>query len=251
MIRNTALHPALHRALLASILTASLAAPALAATASPPPIAPAPDTPAALERTLAADGWSPRVLYELGSAYAASGHPGPAILAFERAQLLAPRDAEIRADLSRVREAAGLAAPPPPSRIEAALGTLTSDEWTWLAIAAGILACTGTVALAWSIRRGAARTLLVGGVAVGALAISAAIAVAPSPDAAIVVRGDLARIAPFAAADGAFTAPEGEQVSIEQQRGDYVYVRDGDREGWLPRLEVERIATGDRALPHA
>ena len=64
------------------------------------------------------------------------------------------------------------------------------------------------------------------------------------------LRADTARIAPFAAAEAAFTAPEGEVVHVEQERGDFVYVRDGDRTGWLPRTDVERIVAGERAGAH-
>jgi hypothetical protein len=232
--------------LLTSLVTAVLATPATALAA--PATTAAPD-PAAIEDMLAAQGWSPGVLFELGSAYATAGHPGPAILAFERAQLLAPRDATIRNDLARTRETAGLSVAS-PSRVDAALGTLTSDEWTWLAITAAILACTGIVGYAWKFRRTLAGTLAIGGALVGSLAFAAAIEVAPSPSLAIVLRADTARIAPFAAADFAFTAPEGLAVNIEQARGEFVYVRDGDRTGWLPRAEVEPVVAGERAAAH-
>ena len=53
-----------------------------------------------------------------------------------------------------------------------------------------------------------------------------------------------------AAAEGAFTATDGEQVQIEQQRGEYIYVRDDDRAGWLPRSAVERVVD-DPSVTHA
>ncbi|HEX4419441.1 MAG TPA: hypothetical protein VH165_16125 [Kofleriaceae bacterium] len=231
-----------------TLLIASLLTAAPTAALASPAAAAAPD-PTALERTLATQGWSPGVLFELGAAYATAGHPGPAILAFERAQLLAPRDATIRADLARTRETAGLSVAP-RSRLDATLGVLTSDEWTWLAIAAGILACTGTVAYAWSMRRSLARTLAIAGGLGGGLAVAAAVEVAPSPAAAIVLHASTARIAPFAAAEAAFAAPEGEAVTVEQDRGDFVYVRDADRAGWLPRAEVERVVAHEPAAAH-
>ncbi|HEY1550851.1 MAG TPA: hypothetical protein VGG28_23640 [Kofleriaceae bacterium] len=207
-------------------------------------------TAAVATPALAADAWSPDAEYQLGTKYASSGHPGLAILALERAHLLAPRDAAIGSELVRTREAAGIAEPE-QSRLDAALGTLTSDEWALLALAGGVVASLGTIGLAWSVRRRAAITTGLVGAAIAGLALTAAIAVAPREREAIVVRSEPARIAPLAAAEPAFTAPEGETVEVEQTHGDYIYVRDGDRAGWLPRDSVERVVATRSELPHA
>jgi hypothetical protein len=69
----------------------------------------------------------------------------------------------------------------------------------------------------------------------------AARAAAPSPDRAIVITRASAHLAPFAGSESAFDAPEGEAVEITQQRGEFVFVRDGDRSGWIPRATVERV----------
>ncbi len=203
----------------------------------------------AFEHALETHGWSAGTLFDLGNAYASSGRPGSAILAYERAQLLAPRDHAIRANLEHVRETAGVTVAA-PSPIRAALATLSSDEWTWVAIAAAILACASVAAFAWSLRTRAARALAIASVVAGAFAMTAASAVAPGEDDAVIVHGDTARIAPTAAAEAAFTAPEGENVRIEQHRGDFVYVRDGDRSGWLPASAVERVIATDRHAAH-
>ncbi|HEY6036620.1 MAG TPA: hypothetical protein VIV58_20225, partial [Kofleriaceae bacterium] len=81
------------------------------------------------------------------------------------------------------------------------------------------------------------------------LAFAAAFVVAPARDTAVVTHADTARIAPVAGAEEAFPAAEGETVHIEQQRADYVYVRDGDRYGWLPAGALERVLA-DRAPAH-
>lgn len=197
---------------------------------------------AAFERSLA-HGWSPGALFDLGNAYASAGDPGHAILAYERARVLAPSDPSIAANLAQVRADAGLAAPH-PGALERDLSVLTTDDWTWLAIAGGVLACIGVVALGWSVRRGAARALVATG-ALAALACGLAAArTAPDPDRAIVLAKAQARIAPVATADPVFTAPAGEAVTIEQRHGDFVYVRDGERTGWLPRTAVEQVIPG-------
>jgi hypothetical protein len=35
-------------------------------------------------------------------------------------------------------------------------------------------------------------------------------------------------------------------VRIEQRHGDFIFVRDGDRTGWLPSTAVERVITTER-----
>jgi len=195
---------------------------------------------AAFEQAISRHGWSANTLLALGNAYEGAGQHGRAILAYQRARLLAPRDAAIAANLAHVRESAGLSAPA-PSQVERVVGRLSADEWTWLGLAGGGLACLGVVGLAWSVQRRSARVAVVAGTLTAAIAGAAALQVAPPIDDAVIVAGEVARISPFAGAEAAFTAPEGETVRIEQQRGDYVYVRDGERSGWLPRSAVERV----------
>jgi tetratricopeptide (TPR) repeat protein len=194
---------------------------------------------ASFERSLA-HGWAPGTLLDLGNAYASSGDVGHAILAYERARVLAPSDADIAANLAQARAEAGVTAPPRHA-IDDQLAVLTSDDWTWLAVAGGVLMCAGLVALGWSLGRRTPRAMIVAG-AVATLACSLAAArTAPSADRAIVVAKAQARLAPVATADPVFSAPAGEAVAIEQHHGDFVYVRDGDRSGWLPRTSVEPV----------
>jgi tetratricopeptide (TPR) repeat protein len=227
--------------ILASILTAALAGSAVAdfepfvagnaaATTGDHTTA-----AAAFERAIELHGWSAGALFDLGNAYASSGRPGPAILAYERARLLAPRDRAVNANLDHVREAAGISVSS-PTRINTVLATLSSDDWTWI----------GTAAFAWSLLRRTARPLAIGGIITSVFAMTAAVAIAPGSTDAVIVRSETARIAPTATAEAAFTAPEGENVRIEQLRGEFVYVRDGDRSGWIPNSAVERVIPADR-----
>ena len=222
---------------------AAVATPALAATA-------AASTPTELEHELVSHGWSASTLFDLGNAYASAGKRGRAILAYERAQLLAPRDAAITANLAQVREAAGVESPV-RSRAGRVIATLSTDEWTWLSFGAAALACLGLAGAAWSIRRPAAQKLVIGGALMTIFAGAAASYVAPARTAAVIVSPEVARIAPFATAETAFSPPEGETVHVEQHRGDYVYIHDGDRAGWLPRAAIEPVVVGQPAGPGA
>ncbi|MEO6774012.1 MAG: tetratricopeptide repeat protein [Kofleriaceae bacterium] len=203
----------------------------------------------AFTQTLATRGWSANALFDLGNAYASNGERGRAILAYERALVMSPRDAAVATNLARTREAAGLAAPT-TSRIHAELARVSSDEWTWLALAAALFAAAAASAWAWWPRqRGRTGSLAALGTAGAIFGFAAAIMVAPSRGTAVVVRADSARIAPVAGAEEAFAATEGETVQIEQRRPGFVYVRDGDRFGWLPQSALERVLP-ERAPAH-
>lgn len=215
------------------------------ARADTPPRAP---EVTALERRIADDGWSVQALRELGEAYTAAGDHGHAVLALERARLVAPRDEAVAAALQRARENAGLPLPR-ESRVDRAIGTLSPDEWTWIAVGGLAFAGAGLVLIAWSTRRRRAGwSAAVAGVAIGLVAGGLALHTAPSTSDVIIVVDEPARIAPFAAADPAFPARAGERARIEQSRGEHVYVRvDAERAGWLPSNAVEPLIP-DRRL---
>lgn len=194
----------------------------------------------ALERAIELHGWSSSVLHGLGSAYLGAGQHGRAILALERASLLEPRDQAIASALADARNAAGVTTPR-ESRLHDVLSVLRTDEWTWIALGAGVLACIGTIGLAWRVRRDAARILVVAGAVTAGVAGTAAVFVEPAGDLAIVVAGDPARLSPFPTAEPAFEPLPGETVHVEHSREDFVYVRSGDRAGWMPRVAVETI----------
>jgi len=219
----------------------------LASTADAAPT-PRPAEVTALERRIADDGWSVQALRELGEAYTAAGDHGHAVLALERARLLAPRDEAVAAGLQRARENAGLPLPR-ESRVDRVVGTLSPDEWTWIALGGLVCAGAGLVLIAWSTRRRRAGwSAAFAGVAIGLGAGGLALHTAPSTSDVIIVDDEPARIAPFGAADTAFPARAGERARIEQSRGDHVYVRvDADRAGWLPTTSVEPLIP-DRRL---
>src|SRR5689334_22583951 len=70
------------------------------------------DAIAGFESLVSTRGYSAPLLYDLGNAYQREGSVGRAVLNYRRAQLLAPRDPDLAANLSLVRAAAGLPAPP-------------------------------------------------------------------------------------------------------------------------------------------
>ena len=83
------------------------------------------------ENILQTGGQSPALLFNDGNAEFKAGHPGKAIAAYRRAELLAPRDAELRANLAFVRNQVQ-GATLRESRWQNWIGTLTLNEGAML-----------------------------------------------------------------------------------------------------------------------
>ncbi len=91
---------------------------------------------AAYEEILTERGPDAAVLYNLGNSYQSEKRYGPAILAYERARLITPRDPDLLTNLALARKAAtafeenGSAHP----RRDAVLGYLSRNELSWLVV---------------------------------------------------------------------------------------------------------------------
>jgi hypothetical protein len=94
-----------------------------------------PDAAATYEKILQTGGQSPALLFNYANAEFKAGSLGKAIAAYRRAELLAPRDSEIRANLAFVRNQVQ-GATIRESRWQNWLGQLTLNEWTLLAAGA-------------------------------------------------------------------------------------------------------------------
>ncbi len=185
-------------------------------------------------------GSDPDLLFHLGNAYAETGDVGRAVLSYERARLLAPRDGGIRDALDGLRRRSGL---------ESDLGGgwrdfhrhLTVEEWTWLVVAAA-----GLLFAALLGRRRLGRAALARFVVAAVLvALPAAIAIvkhALERDRAIVVTTTELRISPYAAAEALATVRAGQVVLAASSFEDFVRVRRPRAEaGWIERSAVERV----------
>ena len=96
------------------------------------------------EKLIERDGPAAARLFNLGNTYAKLNQPGPAVLSYERAALLAPRDADIRANLKLTRPANAATLQSPPPWWMAPLYWLSLNEWSWTT-ALGITLLTGSV----------------------------------------------------------------------------------------------------------
>jgi tetratricopeptide (TPR) repeat protein len=192
---------------------------------------------------------SPALLFNYGNAELKLGEWGRAIVAFRRAEALAPRDSDVRANLQFAREQ--VEGPTlHASRWENWLGALTLNEWT--ALAAGALWLTFALFAArqiWPARqsalRGWTRAAVVAAVFLGAGAGAEAVIHFSRPVAVVVASKATVRSGPFDEAQNAFTVHDGAELAVLDQRQDWVQVTDGTaRIGWLPRKQVEVLSGG-------
>lgn len=191
------------------------------------------------EALLERDGYSAALLFNLGNACYRAGEFGPAILNYERAQVLAPNDQNISANLRLACEKAGVKEPIASPVLRTARW-LTPNAMAWTGSAALSAICLAIFLLRVRPRFAIAKPLLGLGLA-GMLAVTVAFTVRwPEFNRAVVIATEApARIAPATNAAESFRLNAGEPVSAEQSHGDFVLIRTADgRSGWVSRNEI-------------
>lgn len=206
-----------------------------------------PKAAAAYESLIETSGPTASRLFNLGNARFRNGEHGPAILAYERAALLAPRDPDILANLKLARKAA-TSHEEPPSRSwwESVLHGLSLHEWSWVTMAAAGLVVVAV--LAWGLagfsrpwlKRSAVAALTCGILAgsAGGFALwfrrdetKLGIITAAQPDL---------RLSPFPTAASAGSPRTGVKVKLGDHSNGWVYVTvpGSNLSGWLPEKDA-------------
>jgi tetratricopeptide (TPR) repeat protein len=199
---------------------------------------------AAYEKILQTGGQSPALLFNFGNAEFKAGNLGKAIAAYRQAELLTPRDAELRANLAFVRNQVQGAAVR-ESQWQKWIGSLTLNEGALLAavffwltfalLAARQIRPALVPKLRTATRLAVALTVFSGAV----LALQAAnhfnssVAVVTGAEAT-------ARSGPFDEAQSAFTVRDGAELSVLDRHDNWIQVANGaGKTGWLPVKQVE------------
>jgi tetratricopeptide (TPR) repeat protein len=195
-------------------------------------------------------GWtSPALEHGLGAAYLEAGEVGRAVLHFERAHRLAPRDADVAHNLRLARARVDFAAPPLPPGEAAA-------RWLSARVGAGALAVVlfllylavlgliGVRLWTGTPRPWLRRALLVL-IPLGLFAAVAAVGTAryeAQPRAVVVASDAAVRAAPSAASGTTSTLPEGAVLPVTDERSGWRAVRlpDGSR-GWIAASALEEV----------
>lgn len=193
---------------------------------------------------------SPAILYNLGNCLYQAGELPRALLCYERALRLAPRDSDILENLNLVRRKLDL---PELYRLESPLDlwpylrdSLRPDEWLLLASFGLALAMLSfgvrtlrRVSFFWVWQLCAGVLLLV----FALVCFSSQSFGSYSEDQAIIlIRNAQARKLPSATAETSdLRLRPGEQVSVLERRGDWLLVRNADGEGWLERKDASAL----------
>lgn len=196
------------------------------------------------EKILHSGTASPALWFNYGNAEYKLGQIGRAIAAYRHAELLAPRDDEVRANLDFVRKQ--VEGPTVrESWWEDWLNALTLNEWAVLA--AGAFWLTFILHAARQIRpvwRSRLRGLTAGIVIITVLScagLGAATAIHFTQQTAVVVEPEAtARSGPFSEAQDAFQVRNGAELAVLNRRENWLQVSDGaGRIGWLSAKQVE------------
>jgi tetratricopeptide (TPR) repeat protein len=201
-----------------------------------------PAAAAGYEKILATGLQSPALWFNDANAEFKAGHPGRAIAAYRRAALLAPRDAEVRANLQFVRNQIQSGSVR-EARWQSALGTLSLGEWTGLTVF-GFWLTLGLLTV-WQIRPALVSRLKSLTWTAGALTLFFGMLLGVQAAGhfgratAVVTIAQAARTGPFEDAQTTFTPHDGAELTV-LDRHDWVQVTDGaGRTGWLPLNGVE------------
>lgn len=223
-------------ALALTVLTAATPAPAAATTGA------APD-----------DNATAAALFNSGNAALRDGRTGPAILSYERARWLEPRDSSIAHNLQKAREKAGITAPAPafwkrPAQWfslneTAALGSLSLLLVCLLFFSVGLIPPTFRRLIAPASCTLLLITLLSGSaIAARWTDLKQAIITTASPATA--------RIAPAQSAASTFELSPGEKVTTLDTHGSFLKVRTPDgRTGWIANTDLEKIVPSAEGTP--
>lgn len=197
------------------------------------------------EKSLQVDGPSAAAYYNLGNAYQRMEKYGFAILAYERARLITPRDPDLRANLEKARKAVS-AFDGTGGNSNALLTYFSRNEWSWILVGAAVL--IGGLAFAAGCKRIKRRWMIVTAIGVSLLVIGVAsmalvIRSGEANRAVVVSKEAVLRLSPFAKAESVATPGEGRMVSLGKREGGYFYVTVLGQgvSGWMATEDVERL----------
>jgi hypothetical protein len=224
--------------LTASFLAVVLGAQAAAQTPADPPAASA----------SAHASYSAAGLYNLANSYARAGKPGMAVLNYERAELLAPNDADIEANLRYVRSSAHV-----PVEARGRLERLARAASPTTVALAGVLGVLVVGASLLAGRLFPSRWMLcIGGSCLGLAAIGFTVCNAifwesKVHEAVVIAPTTPIRATPVPMGDPLQQLSEADTVTITAGHEDFVLVRTtSGRGGWVARADLADVVPKDR-----
>ncbi len=187
-------------------------------------------------------------LHDLGNSAWRIGRPGPAVLAWEQALWLDPRNENARSSLRYARHTGDLEEPD-LRWFEVCSSWLPGDWWPWIA-AASFWACLSLLVLPSvfrSRRRDWYQASAAACAAVFLLCLPALAGLNARARLGFILPKEAAlRVTPTAEAQVLTYLPSGEPARLQRTRGDYALIRSRYTTGWVKRDELGLIGDGGK-----
>jgi hypothetical protein len=222
---------AFHLPLLALVAAFCTAAPATSAG------------PAASIEAPANAAYSAAGLYNLANSYARAGKPGMAVLNYERADLLAPNDADIQANLKHLRSSLHLPIAA-GSKLERIARLAGPTRVAWIAVLGVLIAGASLLSARLFPRR---RSAWIAGacLSIAALGFTVCNAIYWGPkihEAVVIAATTSIRATPVPMGDPLQQLSEAETVTVAQSHEEFVLVRTlAGRSGWVARADLADV----------
>jgi tetratricopeptide (TPR) repeat protein len=205
---------------------------------------------AAYQKLLTTGKVSAAIYFNLGNAFFKSGQIGRAIVNYDLAQNLSPRDPDLWANLQFARKTANAGVPVRLSRWRVWLHGMTLNEWAVLAAAVGWLWLTLLTLGQWraTLRQNFSGYTAAVGVACGLVAVGLGLRIYDefaTTKAVIVAREAIVRYGPLDESRNSYSLNDGAEVEVLDRQDKWLQVRDpARRTGWLRRDQAVVLAPG-------
>ena len=202
------------------------------------------DAAAGYEAMLQTGNISEAILFNRGNALFKEGKTGLAIVAYREAQVLAPRDPDLRVNLQFARTRARGGTPYQINRWKSWLDSLNLNEWTALVVAAFWVCFLLLAAAQWrkELRAALGKYIIGAGLAAAILGVCLVIELQSNyfAKSAIVTIGEAdIRTSPFDEAQSLFKVRDGIELEVLDHKDNWLEVADSaQRIGWVRRDEV-------------
>ncbi len=202
---------------------------------------------AAYEKLLADEGPRASVYFNLGNCYQSLKKYGPAILAYERARLLTPRDPDLLANLALARKAVAVVEDTAIHPwLDAVIRYLSRNEWSWVLVGAAMV--LGVLGLACGVLKFPRRfSISVATVSTFVLVICAGVLdllQGESRLGVVLSENATVRLSPFEKAEPLGTAGQGRVVRMGPESGSFQHVEvpGSSLQGWMDAKDVGAIS---------
>jgi tetratricopeptide (TPR) repeat protein len=195
----------------------------------------------AYEQIIQSGSVSAALYFNLGNALFKAGQSGRALAAYQKAELISPRDPDLRASQQFVRsQLQGTSSP--PDRWERWLRRLTINEWTALAVVPFWMLLLLLTATQFNskLKRTFRGYAWLSGTATIVAAVFLVLAMRERSTIRAIVTAEEAvvRHGPLEESQNAFTLHDGAELRVLDHKNGWIQVSMGNRSGWLKREQV-------------